>query len=405
MTNPLPNFVSSLSKYIRVEDHYRVLASIKHDVREGELRKRFGDTLIATAKQRYLVTTGGRVIRDKLIDLIHEEGHLTSKVKMVMYFLFMFRDRRYRDFICRVVGKDDGRWNPSVFRTAQHSSYFAGAGGHKAFTNLRQFLLQIGILDEQEYTAHLAKLNSWFPLAVEVAAQSIEDRTARQDFLASPHGFLIRYRINALLNTTPDELAKLEMGGTYEETENSLPLIELDEGVATLPGSDFRPWNRLPPARRNDSDKYQTITDPVKLERANYQHYLLERLIVAICQKQKAVCHTNRHIDLLAKFGAATLICEMKSCTAAAVRPQLRRAVSQLLEYRYLYRHKLAKDVRLCAVIERQPRKSTQWLVGYLTELKIGLIWKNDEKDKLNCSPFTKELLGAVMPQVKRSDF
>ena len=191
MTSSLPNFVSSLSKYIQVEDHYELLASIEHDIPENHLRKRFGDVLTATAKQRYLVTQGELILRDKLIDLIHEEGGLTSKVRMVMYFLFMFRDQRYRDFICRVVGKDNGRWNTSVFVGGQHTSHFSRAGGHKAFTNLRQFLFQIGVLDENNYTAQFPKLSTWFPAAVEVAAQCVEN-TARKSFLASPHGFLIR---------------------------------------------------------------------------------------------------------------------------------------------------------------------------------------------------------------------
>ena len=96
MPNPLPNFVSSLSKYYRAEAHYPLLASIVRDTPETEMRAKFDNDLYATGKQRYLTVRNKMVIRDKLIDFIHEEDGFTERVKMVMYFLFLFRDARYR---------------------------------------------------------------------------------------------------------------------------------------------------------------------------------------------------------------------------------------------------------------------------------------------------------------------
>jgi len=99
----LPNFVSSLSKYFRVEDHHHMLKSIYHDTPEKDVRGRFDEDLYVTGKQRYLTVRNGLVRKDRLIDLIHEEGTFTERVKMVMYFLFLFRDSRYRQFICDQV--------------------------------------------------------------------------------------------------------------------------------------------------------------------------------------------------------------------------------------------------------------------------------------------------------------
>jgi hypothetical protein len=164
MPDRLPHFVSSLSKYIRVEKYYDLVASIAHDTPESALRKRFDVDLYATAKQRYLIVTDGNVIRDKLVDFVHDEGSFTERVKMVMYFVFMFRDARYREFICKEVGKRDGKWDTSVFRNT-NSKHFTGAGGRKAFTNLRQFLFQTGILDEYSLTVHIPELSEWFPAA------------------------------------------------------------------------------------------------------------------------------------------------------------------------------------------------------------------------------------------------
>ena len=96
MSDPLPNFEASLSKYFRVEDHFALVASNFQDTPEAELRARFDTDLYVTARARYLIVKDGVVFRDKLIDFIHEEGKFTEQVKMVMYFLFMFRDPRYR---------------------------------------------------------------------------------------------------------------------------------------------------------------------------------------------------------------------------------------------------------------------------------------------------------------------
>ena len=146
MPDPLPQFEASLSKYFRVEDHCALLASISNDIPESELRARFDTDLYVTARARYLIVKDRIVIRDRLIDLIHEEGGFTERVKMVMYFLFMFRDPRYRKFICEILGRNHGKWDTSIFSNTR-SEFFARAGGRKAFTNLRQFLCQTGIID------------------------------------------------------------------------------------------------------------------------------------------------------------------------------------------------------------------------------------------------------------------
>ncbi len=128
MPEALPQFEASLSKYFRVEDHFALVASIAHDTPEAELRNRFDINLYVTAKARYLIVKDKVVVRDKLIDLIGEQGGFTERVKMVMYFLFMFRDPRYREFICRVVGKKHGKWDTSVFSDTQ-TEFFPHAGG------------------------------------------------------------------------------------------------------------------------------------------------------------------------------------------------------------------------------------------------------------------------------------
>ena len=143
--NPLPDSPSSLSKYIPLEDHYNLLRSIKNDTTLESLKAMFQEHLVVTARKRYFTEAGGVVRRDKLIDLIQEEGKFTERVKMVMYFLFMFRDSRYRNFICQDVAGKDGQWEPGAFKTGRQDM-FPQAGGRKAFTNLRQLLVGANLL-------------------------------------------------------------------------------------------------------------------------------------------------------------------------------------------------------------------------------------------------------------------
>src|SRR5882724_3126080 len=181
-TNPLPDFVSSLSKYHKVEDHFHILLAVHHDMPIKDLIGQFHGDLLATARQRYLLMRNEYVIRDKLIDLAHEEGGFTERMKMVMYFLFMFRDRRYRDFICNEVGVQSGKWQTSIFQSSR-TDFFEGEGGRKAFTNLRRFLFHTGILNEETFAPHIPDLREWFPAAVAICAQYLQDDRERRDFL------------------------------------------------------------------------------------------------------------------------------------------------------------------------------------------------------------------------------
>jgi hypothetical protein len=403
MSDPLPKFEASLSKYFRVEDHFSLVESIDHDSPEADLRSRFDADLYVTARARYLFVKDKVVYRDKLIDFIHEEGKFTERVKMVMYFLFMFRDPRYRQFICTLLGRNHGKWNTSIFSDSE-SAFFPHAGGRKAFTNLRQFLSQTGIIEEGSWTARMPDPAGWFPAAVQIASASINDAEARKSFLASPHGFLIRYRINALLNITPEELAQLEFGGTYEESEDLLPQIELPEAESRIDTADFKRWNRVPPSKRKPGLQIST-TDPIVIERANNQHFLLEERISRLCTDHGLEPMTNRHVDLVADSSDASIIFEMKSCSLTAIRSQIRRAISQLLEYRFPYQDILRPEVIVCVVVERKPRSKLTWLINYVESLGIGLIWKNDQDDRFNCGEATRTILAKTLPQAKGSNF
>ena len=66
----LPDSKSSLTKYIELEAHYKLLKHIKTDTTVDKLKERFDKDVVATACKRYLTVEGKLVRRDKLIDLV-----------------------------------------------------------------------------------------------------------------------------------------------------------------------------------------------------------------------------------------------------------------------------------------------------------------------------------------------
>lgn len=54
MSDPLPQFEASLSKYFRVEDHFALVASISHDTSETDLRARLDSAITPSPHREYL---------------------------------------------------------------------------------------------------------------------------------------------------------------------------------------------------------------------------------------------------------------------------------------------------------------------------------------------------------------
>lgn len=140
--------------------------------------------------------------------------------------------------------------------------------------------------------------------------------------------------------------------------------------------------------------------DVVEKERSSFQHWQLEKSIVDLCVANKYEPLANRYIDLLCNVGSVSVVFEVKACPLHDIAGPIRLAVAQLLEYRYLYRDALMPTVRLCVVSDRRPRNGYEWAIGYLESLDIGLIWRNDGDDSLNCDDFTRRSLGGLFPQM-----
>jgi hypothetical protein len=160
-------------------------------------------------------------------------------------------------------------------------------------------------------------------------------------------------------------------------------------------------WDRLRPAKNAGPDGHVPKKGSVEFERADMQHFLLEKEIVDLCLANNITPLTNRHIDVVAHAGPVSVVFEMKACDQTDISTALRRGVYQLLEYSYFYRDKLTPDIRLCIVIEHRPSGNSEWLMGYLEHLRIGIIWRDEGTGEFTCTELTQTLVGDVLPQVK----
>ncbi len=117
-------------------------------------------------------------------------------------------------------------------------------------------------------------------------------------------------------------------------------------------------------------------TAKIKTERANRLHTkTLELLIKKLNDVGIEVKETNL-IDAFAVLNNKPAIFEVKSISLENERQQVRHAVSQLYEYRYLYS---LQDASLWVVFSSKP--SSEWLIEYLiNDRQIKVLWVKDSQ-------------------------
>lgn len=89
----------------------------------------------------------------------------------------------------------------------------------------------------------------------------------------------------------------------------------------------------------------------------------------------------------------------MKSCNSDNVISQIRKAVSQLYEYRYRYDHEFPQEsTLLCVVVQEQPY---DWYLDYLiNDRDINVIWLEGDIN-LACSSDCDELIRQLVDRVE----
>ena len=124
---------------------------------------------------------------------------------------------------------------------------------------------------------------------------------------------------------------------------------------------------------------------------------MLEKIVSDAITAKGHEAKWNDNIDLYFKSDHEHVIIEIKSCHKMNLHSQIRRGVSQLLEYRYLYEDQL-KDIKtLALIIEIEPVAEKQWLIDYLETLGITLAWKKIGEDKIITSSTIPESLKQIV--------
>jgi hypothetical protein len=131
-------------------------------------------------------------------------------------------------------------------------------------------------------------------------------------------------------------------------------------------------------ARAKQTRGYLTVlVDEAARDRANDAHKMLTNLISKRIRAAGAIPRFNKYVDMSTHYDDAPYLFEMKSTKDGNAHDQVRKAISQLYEYRYLQG---IPEARLVVVIENPLPKEKKWLVDYVVKDREMLIaWDGDD--------------------------
>jgi hypothetical protein len=189
--------------------------------------------------------------------------------------------------------------------------------------------------------------------------------------LANPTGFLEKRGWLGLLNITS---APLPVSSPLLSIE---PVPLEDSGITAVPSTfeKGKDWDRTSPSTSAKTTAVASI-DLVARERANKSHYALEKILSALVKAQKMEPKYNQNIDMYFETPDGPVLVEIKSCTDSNFHSQVRKGISQLFEYRFIYRSHFSSEPTLVLIVETVPPREKRWLVEYVSSLGIVLAWK-----------------------------
>ncbi|RED29163.1 hypothetical protein BJ123_11931 [Rhodopseudomonas thermotolerans] len=300
-----------------------------------------------------------------------------------MYFVWAYRDERIRRFICEVIADSSGNWRPTELTNKRNADFFnlwlSKKASKKARSNFEFFLSETGIFDASSNTVRLEREDGWLEQAAIVAAQHEPDLVARDELLANPINFLRDRGWLGLLNS--DDTVKIVVPPTnLLDTD----LLE-DESIETCPAtvSQSRDWDRRPPSGASSAKGATFNLNMIARERANKSHYDLEKALADLVRKIGCAPKYNQNIDLHFEVEGHSVLVEIKSCTDRNFHTQARRGISQLLEYRFLYRDLLDPGEWMLLLMEAAPPEGKEWLVEHASSVGIILAWMDAKSEKV----------------------
>jgi len=137
--------------------------------------------------------------------------------------------------------------------------------------------------------------------------------------------------------------------------------------------------------------------DAQKMERANQIHWQLIDAKSSFLDARGFEPYANEYIDLYADAKGDVVLYEMKSVDpeGSNLLAQVRKAVSQLYEYRYIFEEPKA---RLCIVTNHAIAKKDEWLLTYLSKDRIIAYEWTEDLTNFQCNDDASSLLGIFTP-------
>jgi hypothetical protein len=224
----------------------------------------------------------------------------------------------------------------------------------------------------------------------EAAGEKGVTRQQLQDFIANVTetvgASLIPRRVSTVVSWLQDVGMLKDVKDRYALTENlpqGVKIIEYDAPDEPLSPKkyDLAEYNNVAEKVKQAEGYINAQIDAVAKERADGAHQLLTNIVATKIRNARAIPKQNRYIDLSTVFADELYLFEMKSTTDANVHSQIRKAVSQLYEYRYIQQ---VPDAKLVVVIENPLAKDKQWLVDYVVnDRALFIVWDGDKN--LHC--------------------
>ena len=360
-----------------------------HKDAPGLLRNRF-----------LLVRNDESIAYDHFLSLAAAHGLGNIFIRKIMYFLWAYRDKRIRQFVCEKIADKSGLWHSSEIINKGNAKFFEAwvqpSTARKARSNFEFFLTETKIFRPKSRTVHLELDDGWLTEAAIAAAQHEQDVGMREALLADPKMFLENLGwlglLNATLGTVPPTFPTLSADSTPLE----------DEGIDSKPSNlaTENDWKRASPTSSGRTTAIVNI-DLVTRERANKSHYELEKLLFDTATAEGIKAKHNKHIDMYFGIDERTVLIEVKSCTDSNFHSQFRKGVSQLFEYRFLYKDIFAPDVVLLLLMETRPPKEKTWLVDYANSIGVILAWKDVTSARITSTSPLQSTLSKIVTKAK----
>ncbi len=183
------------------------------------------------------------------------------------------------------------------------------------------------------------------------------------------------------------KISKLIEQENMKEKAQDLQLQVLDEEKSLTTNKDI--FLELKPIILKSTEKEIPPTDEMakeeyylsqvsknKMEKANGLHSKTLKILSQTLQQLNYIVRETNLIDAYTIINENKVIFEVKSISEENEREQIRKAISQLYEYRFLYS---LFDAVLCVVFSQKP--FSQWLIDYLLkDRKIKVLWIENEK-------------------------